>query len=333
MASPNRSTEHDRPQRTPSEGPVIAVATDVYCLQLSIVNVYFIGHAGAGDRGWVLIDTGQSRSAAAIRRAAQDLFGRDARPSAIVLTHGHLDHAGSAKKLAEAWDVPIYAHRLEMPYLTGRSAYPPFDPSVGRGLLARLTRLMPNHPVDLRPRIRILLADGSVPHLPDWRWIATPGHSPGHVSLYRDDGVLIAGDAIATTDVTSVLAAVRQRPELQGPPAFATCDWSAAGQSVRGLAALDPLVIAAGHGRPMWGEALPGDLNQLADEFEQRAVPEQGRYVERPAVTSASGIVWLPPHVKNRLPLVLAGLGAAAAVAGMLLRRGGSKPTGDDDQR
>ncbi len=310
------------------QGPVIAVAPDVHCLQLSFVNVYLVGRNGAGDRGWVLIDSGQPRSAGAIRRAAQDLFGRDARPSAIVLTHGHRDHSGSAKSLAETWDVPIYAHRLEMPYLTGRSAYPPFDPAAGHPLLARVSRV---GPLDLRPRIRLLLADGSVPNLPDWRWIATPGHSPGHVSLYRDeDGVLIAGDAVATTDLKSVLAAMRQRPTLQGPPAFSTCDWTAASKSVQTLAELQPLVVAAGHGRPLWGDELLSAFEQLAAAFDRSSVPAQGRYADQPAVTDETGVVSLPPPVKSRLPLVLAGMGAAAAVVGMLLRRGGSASKGND---
>ncbi|MGC1273645.1 MAG: MBL fold metallo-hydrolase, partial [Planctomycetaceae bacterium] len=122
--SSNRPSERSLVRKPPSKGPLLAVAPDVFCLQLSIVNVYLLGHVGCGDRGWVLIDAGLFGSAGAIRRAAQDLFGRDARPSAIVLTHGHFDHVGAARSLADTWDVPIFAHRLEMPYLTGRSAYP-----------------------------------------------------------------------------------------------------------------------------------------------------------------------------------------------------------------
>ena len=52
----------------------------------------------------------------------------EARSEGIVLTH--LDHAGAALDLT-GWDVPIYTHPLELPYLTGRSDYPPF-PSTGR---------------------------------------------------------------------------------------------------------------------------------------------------------------------------------------------------------
>ncbi|MGC1274583.1 MAG: MBL fold metallo-hydrolase, partial [Planctomycetaceae bacterium] len=189
-------------------------------------------------------------------------------------------------------------------------------------------RLYPNGPVDLRPRVRLLLDDGSVPYLPDWRWIPTPGHSPGHVSFYReDDGVLIVGDAFVTTRPESAVAMLKQRPELHGPTAFSTCDWNAAGRSVRELAALRPLIVATGHGRPMAGEALQKGLDHLAANFEHLAVPEHGRYVDHPAVTDEDGIVSVPPPLKSHVPLVLAGLGAAAVV-GMLLRKRGSKGDG-----
>ena len=49
---------------------------------------------------------------------------------AIILTHGHWEHSGAARKLAAAWDIPIYAHRLELPFLDGRERYyPPADPT------------------------------------------------------------------------------------------------------------------------------------------------------------------------------------------------------------
>ena len=101
------------------------IAPGVGWLQLPIVNVYFAGRPGGGP--WVLVDTGLPGSGAPIRRAAEALFG-DRPPEAIVLTHGHFDHRGAAAELAGSWDVPIYAHRLELPYLTGRSDYPPPGP-------------------------------------------------------------------------------------------------------------------------------------------------------------------------------------------------------------
>jgi glyoxylase-like metal-dependent hydrolase (beta-lactamase superfamily II) len=90
---------------------------DVAYLRTAIVNVVFFGLPNA--REWVLIDTGIPGSALAIVAAAERRFGRGARPVAIVLTHGHFDHVGVVETLARRWDVPVYAHELELPYLTG----------------------------------------------------------------------------------------------------------------------------------------------------------------------------------------------------------------------
>ena len=54
---------------------------------------------------------------------------------------GLCDHAGSARELAEAWDAPVYAHPLELPYLTGRSRYAPEDVTLG-GPVGWVTRLL-----------------------------------------------------------------------------------------------------------------------------------------------------------------------------------------------
>ncbi len=149
-----------------------------------------------GARGWVLVDAGLSTSLGAIVAAAAARFGPNARPSAIVLTHGHFDHVGSLEALAEMWDVLVYTHHGELPYLTGRADYPPPNPSVGGGAMAWLSPLYSRRGIHLRGRARELPADGSVPFLPGWRWV----HTPGHVSFFRDaDRALIAGDAFVTT--------------------------------------------------------------------------------------------------------------------------------------
>ena len=105
-----------------------SIAPDVGWLPVSFANVYFIGRPG---QKWVLVDAGLPGRAAEIIEAAEAKFGGDSAPEAILVTHGHMDHIGSALNLADAWDVPIYAHRLEMPYLTGKSSYAPPDPNAG----------------------------------------------------------------------------------------------------------------------------------------------------------------------------------------------------------
>ena len=305
--------------------PEIGVAPDVECLRTGIVNCFLYGPPGAGDREWVLIDAGMFGFTHTIVRAAAERFGADSRPSCIVMTHGHFDHVGALHELSEAWDVPVYAHPLELPYLTGRSAYPPPDPTVGGGAMARLSPLYPRGPFDVGARARPLPTDGSVPGMPGWRWIHTPGHTPGHVSFFRDaDRLLIAGDAFVTTKQESLLAVLEQRPEMHGPPMYFTQDWDAAGRSVRALAALEPETAATGHGIPLRGPTMRQALDTLARDFETLAVPRDGRYVRAPALADESGTVSVPPAVPDRLPLLL-GLGAAAVLGlalGARLRRG-----------
>ena len=295
------------------------VLDDLAYLCTVMVNLYFVGPPNAGDRQWVLVDAGMPGSAERIARAAGARFGPGSRPAAIILTHGHFDHVGALEALAERWDAPIYAHPMELPFLTGRSSYPPPDPSVGGGLVAALSWSYPRGPIDLSDRVKPLPEGGSVPGLPDWRWIFTPGHTPGHIVLFRNtDRALIAGDAIVTTRQESALAVMAQRCELHGPPMYFTPDWVAAARSVAILADLEPEVVATGHGVPLHGDLVRADLHDLARDFHRRAVPRHGRYVGRPAETDANGIVSLPPELPELLPDLLLGGRTAGFVRELL---------------
>lgn len=296
--------------------PVVA---DVHGLRVGIVNVYFIGAPGSDS--WVLVDAGLHGSAGHIVRAAERLYGPGARPGAIVLTHGHFDHVGALHTLLERWDVPLYAHEMELPYLDGRSAYPPPDPTVGGGGMALMSRLYPAGPFDFGANLQPLPADGAIPFAPGWRWVETPGHSPGHVSLFRSsDRTLIAGDAVVTTKQESMVAALTQRPELHGPPMYFTPDWPSARDSARLIAALEPETLATGHGRPMRGARMRAELDRLVENFDRLAVPERGRYVAEPALADAGGVILVPPPARDAMPKILLGLGAAA-VLGLAARQ------------
>ena len=299
------------------------VAPGVWGLKDVFVNLYII--INPDDSSWVLVDAGLKTAAPKIKKAAALLFGTESRPACIILTHGHFDHVGSLKNLAEEWDVPVYAHELELPYLTGLSKYPPADPSVNGGLMAELAGLYPRGPVDLGFRVQALSTPDSVPFLPGWTWIHTPGHSPGHISLYRkEDGVLIAGDAFVTTKAESALYTMLQKKKISGPPKYFTPDWAAAAASLEVLDGLHIQVAATGHGRPMEGSRMRKSIHNLSLHFQQEAVPLQGRYVSHPARMDKTGVVYIPPRIgKPDLPVTKAIAIAAGFIALALFVKSG----------
>ena len=254
--------------------PLADIADGLIGLRIVFVNVFIVSDAG----GWTLIDAGLPLSAGRIRGWAERTFGEGARPRAIVLTHGHFDHTGAIEDLLATWDVPVYAHRLEMPYLTGKMKYPPPDPSVGGGLMSFMSPLYPRGPVDISSHVRPIPEYGAIPEMPGWQCVFTPGHTAGHCSFFRaEDRSLLVGDAFCTTDQQSFMAVARQTPELHGPPAYYTPDWPNAKASVEKLAALSPRILAPGHGLPMSGGDIPAQLAKLAAHFDEIAIPSRGR--------------------------------------------------------
>lgn len=255
------------------------IAADILTLQFLIVNVFMVGAPKSED--WVLIDAGIKTSANKIIKTAEGRYGKNNAPKAIILTHGHFDHIGSIFDLVKHWDVPVYAHEQELPYLTGKEDYLPPDPSVGGGLMSIVSPLYPRKGIDLSKYIQALPSDGTLPNMPDWKWIHTPGHTKGHISLFREsDRILIAGDAFTTVKQESALAVLTQRLEMHGPPAYFTTDWKNAWNSVQKLEQLKPQGVFPSHGLPWYGDSFSKALEKLSTDFDQLAIPKKGKYVK-----------------------------------------------------
>jgi glyoxylase-like metal-dependent hydrolase (beta-lactamase superfamily II) len=161
--------------------------------------------------------------------------------------------------------------------------------------MALASPLYPRGPVDVAGRLLALPSDHSVPHLEGWCWVHTPGHTPGHVSLWRDsDRTLVTGDAVITTRQESAYAVLIQEPELHGPPMYYTNDWESARASAALIANLEPNLLVSGHGQPLEGPQMRHCLRVLARDFERIAVPKEGEYVRRPA-TPEDGTAYRRP--------------------------------------
>src|SRR5690606_19512491 len=131
-----------------SAGTGSQVRPDVYYFTNQIVNIFFV--ANRQNSEWVLIDAGMPHSVDKILEEAAKRFPENPRPVAIILTHGHFDHVGGIVKLIKQWDVPVYAHPLEFPYLTGEMDYPEPDTSVEGGLLAKISSIYPHKAINIQ---------------------------------------------------------------------------------------------------------------------------------------------------------------------------------------
>jgi hydroxyacylglutathione hydrolase len=199
------------------------------------VNAYLLGD--------VLVDTGLRTSAKKIKQA---LSGRTIK--AIALTHAHGDHGGSARKLSEQLDLPVWVGAADREATeTGiAEKKPPYD-KPGIKIVAGLMGDFPSVPVARELREGDELSAG-------FTVIDTPGHSRGHVSLWREsDRVLICGDVFFNMHILTTV------PGLHEPPGPFTLDPPLNRESERKVSRLEPRVAAFGHG-PVIEDETAGKL-------------------------------------------------------------------------
>jgi glyoxylase-like metal-dependent hydrolase (beta-lactamase superfamily II) len=222
---------------------------------------------------WSLVDAGWENDGPRIQAAARSLLGPGLAPSAILLTHAHPDHDGSARGLADAWRCPVFVHPAELPLATGDfAAMARYAGPLDRWLILPVMRA-----IGRRRREAILARSslagivgplgpaGAVPGMDEWRWVHTPGHTPGHVAYVRArDRVVLGGDALLTLEVNTWSGILRGRQGLSGPPWYTTWDRPAAIASIGEIADLEPSVLATGHGLPLAGPGTGAAVNAFA---------------------------------------------------------------------
>ncbi len=207
-------------------------------LPLNGVNAYLVGD--------VIDDAGTPWTE---RRLLTALEGRPLH--AHLLTHAHPDHQGASAALCEARSIPLWC---------------------GAGDRAAAETAVFSETWRGRPHPVLLLADrlGGPGHrvdralhegdrVADFVVIETPGHTPGHVSLWREtDRVVILGDVASYRNPLSL------SPGLREPSRLVTRDPLENRRSIRKIAALRPRLVCFGHGPPLadgerfvrWAEAL-----------------------------------------------------------------------------
>jgi glyoxylase-like metal-dependent hydrolase (beta-lactamase superfamily II) len=204
------------------------------------------------QNGNTLVDAGLPDQIEAISAALVEagIGVRDLRR--LIFTHQDLDHVGSGAALVSESGARVLAHPADAPYIEGSQR--PLKPSPAmleqrphmRKVLERL------EPVGVDERVEngthLDVAGGT-------RVISTPGHTPGHISLYVEQSkVLIAGDALRA-----------ERGSLIGPNPSMTLDMRTALQSIRRLADLEIHTIVCYHGGVV-SEDANGQLRRVIQE-------------------------------------------------------------------
>lgn len=150
------------------------------------------------DRKAILVDTGLPKSEAKIHKILKKHNLNWSDIKAIVLTHAHIDHAGSAAAIHALTSAPIIAHELEVPYCQGAPHV--LNPT---GLFGRMffktgaiqepfEYFTPDRPMTSE---ELSLSEYGFPAC---TLLFTPGHTPGSLSILFDDGHVIAGDLVAS---------------------------------------------------------------------------------------------------------------------------------------
>jgi glyoxylase-like metal-dependent hydrolase (beta-lactamase superfamily II) len=181
------------------------------------VNVYVLGD--------VLVDAGVFYDR---RRIAKQIRGREI--SAHALTHAHPDHCGASHAICQEFDLPLWCGAGDVEAVERGKVATRF----GKGWIPGPTA----HPVARG------LKEGDT--VASFEVLDTPGHSPGHVSYWREsDRTLVCGDVFFGYNPFLLMGGLRE------PPNLFTVDPALNRRSAKRLAELQPLLTCFGHGPPL----------------------------------------------------------------------------------
>lgn len=186
-----------------------------------------------------LVDTGLPKQEIKIKNYLEKVGLAPNDLSGIILTHFDLDHMGSVKEFALSANCPVYAHPAEIPYILKEIPRPGI-----KNILPMLT--LPVFGSLQAPQGLSSLAEGN---FFDWEIIHTPGHTPGHIALYRN-GIAIVGDLL-------------QGGKIRLAPPFFTWNKALLKESVGNLLTRPLRWILPGH-----GPATPAS-NHWLDQLER----------------------------------------------------------------
>ncbi|MFD4025943.1 MBL fold metallo-hydrolase [Streptomyces sp. NPDC058576] len=183
-----------------------------------------------------LIDAGDVDSATAIEDAIRSLGHHPAGIRRIVITHGHRDHYGAARELADRHGAEIVAHALDAPAVRGERPVPEPDLLDWERPLWEHGLTCPDAPPT---RVDREVTGGEVLPFGDGaRVVHAPGHTAGSIALHLPrHGVLFTGDTAAFADRVMLGVFNVDRAEAAG--------------TFRRLAALAPRTVCFGHGDPL----------------------------------------------------------------------------------
>ncbi len=223
------------------------VADGVYRLGTEWVGWYLYDAGGAVT----VVDCGFSGYFDQLPAALSQLGRSLDAVAAVVLTHYHADHVGSAERIRTEAGAPVFAPAADAAGVQGGKVPMPggLAASLWRPRMVRyIAHAIRNGGARQIPVREIRsYGDGDLLEVPGrLRAVHTPGHTRGHCSLLAEDaGVLFAGDALATVSFLSG----ETGPQLH---AFNE-DAQRARESLAALEGLSAGVIAVGHGAPFEG--------------------------------------------------------------------------------